>query len=187
MYNSTAAGTDPYTVIEGQILFNISTLMAGLAGGKPLIYFDESFSLLLKLVCQERTEHPKSVIQSGFPKIQSPGKGSQIEIFYAGGIVGIGYLPALLVRKVLSLICNMFLELSEFLSELDVILGPVLHTGQLALHPGDLLLGLTEPAGTAGRIALIVYIEVRGGVVQSDRRLLRREHFLGGVYDKFVE
>ena len=36
--------------------------MAGLAGGKPLINFDESFSFLLKLLFQELTEHPKSDI-----------------------------------------------------------------------------------------------------------------------------
>ena len=133
-----AVWTDPLLLAEFQLTEVAATMAAGLAGGIPLINEDEMFSLLCQLIPERCTEYPKPIVHGGFPKVQGLGQASQIKVFYTHSTVGVGYLPAFLVDKVLSLVGDVLLEHLNLVQLSVVVFGPILHIGQQSLLMGQL-------------------------------------------------
>ena len=64
-----------------------------------------------------------------------------IQIFHAHDIIGIGYLPRLLMQKILSLMCDMGMDPCHFLLLLFITVTPRFTVAQFTLLPCQLLLG----------------------------------------------
>ena len=115
-------GTDPLLLAKLQILVVAAAVVAGLAGWVPFIHLDEVLALLFQLVFEKLPKHAKPIVVCRLAQIQALSHCLQIQVLHAHGSVGVGYPPAFLVRKVLSLVGNVLLKHLDFVELPDVIL-----------------------------------------------------------------
>ena len=120
-------------------------MAARLRGGEPLINGDEVFSLFLQLVTKEVPEHTESIVGNSLAKSQRLRYCFQVHVFYAHGIIEIGYLSTLLVAKVLSLIRHLPCDTVNFLLLLLIAIGALYTMRQLPLFCSQAFLSTAIP------------------------------------------
>lgn len=137
-----------HRVIQHQPAFR-----TGASGGCVAVYQNQGLALPFQLVAQALPEHPKPGFL-GIALICCLVQRQQRIIPDAHGVPGVGYPPGFLVNKVVSLVGNMFMELSIFLHRLLIVPGAGLHTIEALLYLDQLFLGLLEPARGIGSAAV---------------------------------
>ena len=119
----------------GQFFVYIAAPIAGLGGWGQAVHYNVPLSLLLQLVLQAQTEHPKAgVLPTRL--LELLGELHQVRFPHAHGIPSVGYPPGFLVDEVATLVGNMLVLQPHLLQLLFVVFRSMLHSGEFALHFG---------------------------------------------------
>ena len=124
--------TSVYALRQLQLLFYLSAYAAFLAGRKETVDLYQFLSPLLKLICQNITEHPITVIHDTLSKMKTPAHGFHIQIFHSHCIIPIRKLSCQLMDIIFSLIFY-FLVAQRYLSLLLLIVSASLITSTYTL------------------------------------------------------
>ena len=139
--HSISARTLINAITQLQILFYVSTTAAGLGAGIPAVNTDQFLPGAFHFICQKIREHSPAIVMNTLSKTHILAHFFYIQIFHAHDIIGIGYLPRLLMQKILSLMCDMGMDPCHFLLLLFITVTPLFTVAQFTLLPCQLLLG----------------------------------------------
>ena len=139
--HSISARTLINAITQLQILFYVSTAAAGFGAGIPAVNTDQFLPGAFHFICQKIREHSPAIVMNTLSKTHIPAHFFHIQIFHAHDIIEIGYLPRLLMQKILSLMCDMGMDPCHFLLLLFITVTPLFTVAQFTLLPCQLLLG----------------------------------------------
>ena len=86
-------------VTQLQIFFYLSTTAAGFGTGIPAVNTDPFLPGTFHFICQKIREHSPAIVMNTLSKTHILAYFFHIQIFHAHDIIGIGYLPRLLMQK----------------------------------------------------------------------------------------
>ena len=133
--HSISARTLINAITQLQILFYVSTTAAGLGAGIPAVNTDQFLPGAFHFICQKIREHSPAIVMNTLSKTHILAHFFHIQIFHAHDIIGIGYLPRLLMQKILSLMCDMGMDPCHFLLLLFITVTPLFAVAQFTLLP----------------------------------------------------
>ena len=140
--HSISACTLINAITQLQIFFYVSTAAAGFGTGIPAVNTDPFLPGTFHFICQKIREHSPAIVMNTLSKTHILAYFFHIQIFHAHDIIGIGYLPRLLMQKILSLMCDMCMDPCRFLLLLFITVTPLVRSGSVYATPLPISAGL---------------------------------------------
>jgi hypothetical protein len=102
--HSVSACTLINAVTQLQIFLYASATAAGFGTGIPAVNTEQFLPRAFRFVRQKIREHSPAIVMNSLSKTRILAHFFHIQIFNAHDIIGIGYLPRLLMQKIFSLV-----------------------------------------------------------------------------------
>ena len=161
----TAAAACPVSVCQCEVIFYETTNAASFTGWIPLIDFGKSLSLRCELILKHRAKHTKTIVVSGFAKLQRASHTTKVYIFHKHGIILLGYRSTQRMAEVLSLVGCMLLQKANLMQLLVIVVGTKLHMRQLTLFFCKFNFSSTVKTWIISCVTVAVYIKIMGGII----------------------